>query len=807
MNDRPGAGVCVGLLLTTLAILAHQLLLTRIFSVTLSYHYSFVAVSVTMFGMTLGALVVYLRPAWFPKAATAQRMGVAGASFAILIVISFLIYLQLPVRPIDDRPRSLMPLAVVTLSYGLISLPFVPAGMGVTLALTRFPRQIGKLYALNLVGAGLGCLAVAVLSRWIDPPVLILHVAGAAAVGAILCLEDGVPGRRPWLGGIALAVLLSSGWWSAASGDGCLRVLRPKWVKGEREEPPLCERWNAFSRVAVWRAGREPFGWGISDRFTAREPVEQLVMTIDAGAVTVMTRFDGDASRLDFLRYDVTNLVHHIRPRAKVLVIGSGGGRDILAALHFRQPQVVGVEVNDAVLEIVHGRYGLFTGFLNEQPGVTIVNDEARTYVARTDRQFDVIHSSLTDTWAATATGAYVLMENSLYTVEGWQQMVGRLSRRGVISFSRWYGPDSPVEIYRLATLAVATLKRMRVDRPGDHLIAVACAPNPEHDYPTGVATLLVGRRPFSDADIDTVRAVARKMGFRVLLTPRAARDELLGRIARSDNLPALVESYPADISPPTDDRPFFFHMLRLGDVFTFARQKDPLLEGNVDTIRLLGWLLVTAAAWTGLCVLVPLGLSTKRGTLADSAPYLAYFCGIGLGFMLVEIALMQRLSAFLGHPIYSMTVVLWCLLLAGGCGSWLSGLIVRDVARGRAALVCLAAAAGTIAAVAITAPPLLTRFQGAATAARIGVAGALLVPLGLVMGTAFPIGMRAATARSPALTPWLVGLNGAASSCGAVLAVVISLGLGISRTLAVGVGCYGAVLLCFLWARWRKAH
>ncbi|MHC4181372.1 MAG: spermidine synthase family protein, partial [Planctomycetota bacterium] len=532
-TPRAGLGVYAGLLLTTLATLAFQLLLTRIFSVTMYYHYTFVAISVTMFGMTVGAILVYVLPRWFPAAAAGQRMALAGTCFGVLILLSFAIHVRIPFFTAEARLGDLW---MMVLNFVLLSLPFIASGVCVTIALTRFPAQLGKLYATDLVGAGLGCLLVAVVSRWIGAPTLILDVAALAAVGGLCFLLD-TPARRCHLVCVGLGCLLvaaavtalrwldvplpvvvgmaaagaigtlwfllrsTAPWWLSTSGSALLvlvivvslsttpaghraTLLRPYPVKDrdEKTDPPIYERWNAYSRVAVWEAGNRPLGWGLSGHAKYIELIDQTWridqkwLNIDASAGTPLTRFDGDLAPLEFLRCDVTNVVHYVRPNSRVLVVGSGGGRDILSALYFGQPEIVGVEINEAVLEAVNGKFGDFTGHLDDPdrfPGVSFVNDEARSYIARTDRKFDVIQVSLIDTWAATAAGAYVLTENALYTTEAWKRMIERLTDRGVISYSRWYSVEDPSEIYRLTSLAVAALKESGVASPADHLIIV----------------------------------------------------------------------------------------------------------------------------------------------------------------------------------------------------------------------------------------------------------------------------------------------------------------------------------------------
>lgn len=790
-------GVYVGLLLITLATLTYQMLLTRIFSVTMWYHFSFLAISVTMFGMTVGAILVYLRPAWFEAAAADQRMGLAALVFSVLIVVSFLTHLSIPfiVRP------SLVHIWAVAVQYVVLSLPFVASGVAVTVALTRFPGQIGRLYAVDLIGAGLGCLVVAVALSWIDAPTLVIDVSALASAGAVFALV-GTPARG--LRRLSLAATLVLVALSVASNVMAIRqtpLIRPVWVKGHLQPTPLYEKWNAFSHVGVWDYTKEPFGWGLSARCPAEEEAEQKILRIDSSAATVMTRLEGDPAELNYLRYDVTNLAHFVRPRGRVLIVGAGGGRDLLSALHFDQREIVGVEINGAILDTVNRRFGDFTGHLNRFPNVRLVHDEARSYIARTKEEFDIIQVSLIDTWAATAAGAFVLTENSLYTVEAWKRMLGRLSDRGLITFSRWHSEAAPGELYRLAALAAESLKRTGVKQPEKHLVVVHRSRD-ETETAAGVATLLASRNPLSEADVKAVRKVCQEMDFHLLLAPGFVSDPLLKRLCSAEDTYQVARSYPIDISPPSDDNPFFFNMLRLRDMFDLKLLDTAGVRANMMAVSVLGVLLITVTALTGLCIVVPLWLTTKREWLAGSLPYFVYFAGIGLGFMLVEITLMQRLNVFLGHPIYGMTVVLFCLLVSCGCGSWLSGILVSDVRRGFSALACLALLLAAVLTAGFAGMPLLSSLDWLPTPGRIAVACAILLPLGLTMGMGFPLGMRAAGLGAANLGAWLFGINGAMSICGSVLAIVLSLSFGIRAAFFLGAGCYVAAWFAFLWVQ-----
>lgn len=792
----------VGVFLVAMATLMYQVLLTRIFSVSMWYHFGFIAISVTMFGMTVGAILVYLAPSLFPDSKLHARLGQTAFVFAVTIVFSFLSHLSIP---FITKP-SFVHLFAIVLTYILLAIPFTASGVCLSLALTRIPSRVGAIYAADLVGAGLGCLATVWLLSVLDGPSAVVLLGALAAVGAV-CLGWNACRHATW-GGVVLALLcaVASLANAVAVRNGSEAALRLAWVKGRLETPALWERWNAYSRVSVWPWTDQAFGWGLSDRWPQERRVEQLLLNIDASAATVLTRYSGDPRQIEHLEYDVANTAHHLRPNASVLTIGVGGGHDIASALYFKQPRITGVEINAQIIEAVNGHFGDYTGHLDRQPGVTIVNDEARSFVARSTEAYDIIQVTLIDTWAATASGAFVLSENALYTVESWTRMLSRLTPTGVLTFSRYYFRTQPAEVYRLVSLASAALRTHGVTSPRGHIAIVrkmrATQENP--DEPHGVGTILVSPTPFSEADLRTLDGVCERFGFEVVLSPRAALDETFAALASdsADEARAAMDAAALNITPPTDDSPFFFHMLRLRDFMRRDLWNVSLLDFNLKAVFVLAVLLGTVIVLTGACILVPLWLTADRSALAGALPLFLYFMGIGFGYMLVEISMMQRLNIFLGHPIYGMTVALFTLLVSSGIGSALSEKLVPSIDRGRMPERIMTTLVALTAVYLVVSGALFHAGEPASTPVRIALAVGLLAPLGLLMGMAFPLGLRVAATRHPGLTPWLWGINGATSVCASVLVVAVSLTFGISTAFGAGVVCYLAATLALAKAR-----
>jgi hypothetical protein len=795
-RSQATAGTYAGLFMVSLSALMYEVLLTRIFSVTMWYHFAFVAVSVALFGMTVGALLVHLLPERFPVEKAKERLSLFALLFGLAIVVSFLTQLSIPFNP----EWTLLAVYSVGFTYLVISVPFVFSGVCVCLALTKFSRQVSKLYAADLVGAGLGTIALLRLLDVLDGPSAVVAIASLCCVGAVLFAYDAGMRGTMWLAAGAAALLLSFTITNAIAYRHQEPILRLMWTKGERDQAGLYEKWNSFSRIKVTGDPdvlSRPVGGGMSPTLPADFQVRQLGLTIDAGAGTVLTYYDGDPQTVEHLKYQVVNLAHYIRSNADVLVVGVGGGSDVLAALAFDQHSVTGVEINQQILDAVNKVYGDFTGHLDRDPRVRFVNDEARSYVARSNEKFDIIQISFIDTWAATAAGAYALSENSLYTVEGWQTFLDHLTPGGVLTVSRWYVSERPLEAYRLTALAAKVLRDRGIDDPRQHVF-LAMGPAPV----VPVGTILVSPQPFSQEDLATLERVARQMQFEVVLAPDHASDSTFNAILEAEDPAAFGAAYPFDISPPTDDRPFFFQMVRLQDAFDSVSVWEDYLT---KPTRVLFSLAIAVLSLTFLSIVLPLALTTNKAALRGMLPFFVFFSGIGLGFMLIEISQLQRLIIFLGHPSYALSVVLFSLLLSSGIGSLATQRLGNPHPR-LSILWPFVPLVVLLIAFAFVTPLAIDRLDSATTPFRIVAATAMLVPIGFLMGMPFPIGMKLASLRPNAPTAFLWGINGAMSVCASVLAVLIALSWGISSAFWAGCVSY-AIALAALAYEARSLH
>src|SRR6266699_526271 len=754
--DEPKRATYIGLFLTTLSLLQFELFLTRIFSVTMWYHFAFMAISLAMFGLAAGAIFVEL----MKKGEAHAMLANFGLLFALTSAICFAAQLYLPVDPETE-------IVWTALAFILAAIPFVFAGMVVCVALTRFPRHTAALYAADLAGSAAGCILTIPILNHIHAPTAVILNAGIAALAAFAWPSNG---KTRWIAGSCGALLLALG-----AINQSVKLVDIQWLKGGRNSHDgLYEKWNAFSRIHVRELGSQPFGWGLSPRYRAQREIGQLYLDIDSGAATVITKFDGNLNAVEHLKYDVTALAHYLRNPTSVLVIGIGGGRDILTSLAFGQRHVTGVEINPDILRLLTRRFGQYSGSLQNNPDVTLVHDEARSYVSRSLESYGIIQASLIDTWAASAAGAYVLTENGLYTKEAWLTFLTHLTPDGILTMSRWYYEAQPAEILRLAALATASLMDIGVADPRQHVIIVR-----NQD----VATIMVAKRPFSAADIDTVTKISKAMEFQPVLTPRFAERPEFEAISTPGQYEHLIRTYPLNIEAPTDD-------LLKRSTFQGMNQL------NLRAVNVLGRSLAIVSGLSAIAIIAPL-VFRRKVREARSIRLMIYFAAIGLAFMMVEIGQLERLIVFLGHPIYGLTVVLFVLLLASSCGSFYSS-------RMRPWMWLLPVA---LAAFIFASPSVTYQLTAASTPVRIAVSALLLFPSGFFMGMAFPLGIsKAVSVNEGAPTAWYWGVNGAFSVISSVLAVAVAVFWGVTVTLLVGLGAYILALIALGDLKWEIA-
>ena len=753
----------LGVFTVSLATLMLELTLTRLFSATMFYHFAFLAISLALFGSGASGVFLYLARPRLDGERTARLMAVACSLFAASTVLALVVILGHPLSPFSPGLGILLSLAWI---YGAAALPFFFAGCVITLAIAAWTREINRVYLFDLAGAALGCLLLVPALGTLGAIDTVLLVALLAALAGWLLSAE-----RFTLALVALAAVLLA--WNRTS-----PFIELREAKGLSEDPVVFSRWNSFSRVTV----------------TSTPDPDRLLLYIDADAATIIHKDASDLQRHAAERDRIESLAYQARHRDKVLIIGPGAGVDVIVARLHGARDVTAVEVNPLVARAVMSSepFRTFSGRLYEQPGVRLVVDEGRSFLRRSDERYDLVLGTMVDTWAATAAGAFALTENNLYTREAFRDYLARLAPGGVLSLTRWY-QTPPDQLLRILSLGRVVLAERGVRDPGRHFIVVRG--QQEGGQPLATATVLLKAEPFSDDEVAGAEAFAERSGFEVLYTPRTRPDNDLARLVEAPDPEAFWDAFSSDVSPPTDNRPFFFQSARPSQVFSRRWSRGEWRRTNLGTLVLFGVVGISALV-VALFILGPLLLARRRvAAVRGRLPFLLYFAALGAGFIVVEVVLVQKCVLFLGHPVYALTVVLFAVLLWSGIGSWLAGR-VRDEDAPRALRRMLLAVAGLVVVAAFGLAPIFYALVQLPAPVRILITVLSLAPLGLALGMPMPTGLRLLAGRAPELIPWAWGVNGAASVLGSVAAIALAMRWGFDVALLTAAALYLTAML-----------
>ena len=771
--------LALGVLLTSLSVLTLEITVTRIASIVMYYHFSFLAVSLALLGLGIGGIYVFLFSRRLPVeqlgryATMACLLQAACALLALTVLLSLRLNLSVSWAWLFS-PAGAQFLLVI----GLLIVPFFFGGIALSLVLRHYSAQVNWLYFADLLGAGLGCLFIILAFDWLGGITSVFLVAllpiAAAAMFALFANDRKLLPLTLTLG----VVLIALGTLNAPT-----QWLRIRFPKGEVETTPVYEKWNAYSRVAVYPPNLLSKNF---ERWDADKavPVDRMGIDIDAGAWTSIVHFDGNLDKLAYLRGDIAAVPYRLTPKQNVLIIGSGGGQDVLIALLFGTRRVTAVEMNPIMFTIVNDRFGDFSGHVYQRPEVKAVIDEARSFIRHSPEHYDIIQATLVDTFAASVAGAYALSENYLYTQEAFGDYWDHLNDDGILAMTRWY-QEPPAEIFRLTTLALAVMREHNVPNPEKHIVIT------RQEFR---ATFLLKKSEFTQVEIAALQAAEEEGAFEVIYTPLAAADSDFKKLLAQPT--EFVRAYPANIAAPTDDKPFFFYFVKPSDN-PFSTLSG-MFQGENEPSTLLATLFVFLLALALLFIFLPLG-AFAGAAIKNHWSALIYFACLGLGFILIEIALIQRFILFLGHPIYALAVILFALLFFGGIGSYLSGGFA-DAIRPRAHAIVLLGLIVLLFIYDTAFPWFISTFIGLDTGARIILTIGLLCPLGLLMGMPFPLGIKSVGMTASVLIPWLWGVNGALSVVGSVFAAIVAINFGLRVTFLIGTLVYALAWIVVLY-------
>jgi hypothetical protein len=743
---------------TTLATLLLELALTRIFSVVFHYHLSFLAISIALFGLGAGGVLSYLAAG--EGADYYGRLGrlALGNALAAVAALAFLL----------SRRGELSSFTLLGI-YLACALPFLFAGMVVSMVIGDTIERVNKVYFYDLLGAAGGCLLLVPLLEAIGGPSTVIAAAVLySTAGAIWYTLAGAPRGR------IVAVALGLALVALVVYNKSKHVVDVKYAKGQELKEEFFVKWNSFSRIAI-----------------TQDSSRMMMIVIDADASTGIASYDidhlSDEQRAGLLS-EGPGLPYALRPAAKTLIIGPGGGFDVTRALASGSKNVTGVEINPIIARtIMKEKFPSLSRNLYLRPEVKIVEEDGRSFVRRSPEKFQVLQATLVDTWASTAAGAFALSENNLYTSDAFYDYLTHLTDDGILAFTRW-GFQPPRESLRLLTLAMDALERLGEKRFTQHVIvARENAKNIEGWGATD--TVLISRKPFSFEDVEHARQIMQSAKIEPIYLPGDKPDNPFYEVLHTPDLDGFLARYPYDVSPVDDNRPFFFYTVQPRDVWRFissGNQDSADFKINRAVPTLFSLVSVSILATIAMLALPPLVLGSRLPAERGVRVFLLYFLCIGVGYILVQVALIQKFVLLLGHPTYALIVIIFAMLIASSLGSfWSKRLGAAD--RDSTLRTVLMAVAALVTVLSLVVTPLANAAVGWPFAARVLLTIALIAPPAFAMGMPFPSGLARLERWHKPSVRWAWSINAAASVLGSALAMFLALYLGLRETLFIG--------------------
>jgi hypothetical protein len=748
-----------------------ELSLTRIFSVVFYYHFAFLAISIALFGLGGGGIFSYVVAGRGGK--LYAKLGGLGLANSACVVLALWFILS--------RTGNLS-IATLALVYFASALPFFLAGIVVSIAISESVQRVDRAYFFDLAGASTGCLLLIPFLNWFGGPNTVIASAVLFSVAAAFWFNQAGAARSR-----AAAVLVALLLVMLIAVNGKRHIVDIRMAKGQSLPPERFTAWNSFSRIGV---SRVDVTWESEVKWT---------IIIDGDAGTGISPFDWDGG---LQPEDKFKLLHQgpgfpyaLRPGAKALIIGPGGGYDIARALAGGSRDITAVEINPIIADhVMRDKFAAESHRIYFRPEVRVFKEDGRSFVRRSEEKYQVVQATLVDTWASTAAGAFALSENSLYTSDAFYDYLTHLTDDGVLAFTRW-GFDPPRESLRLVSLGMAALARLEEPDPARHVMAIREDTARLHGW-GALDTVLISRKPFTSEDVSRARDILRDARMEAMYLPGDPTANPLGELATSSDPEAFFRGYRYDVSPVSDDRPFFFYTVQPRDLWDFVTNAS---SASADykinrAVPLLFGLLGVSLAATALMLVLPRWLLRSRlpkqkGVVA----FLWYFLCLGAGYILIQVALIQNFVLLLGHPTYALTVIVFSMLVSSGLGSYFSRRLLGE--RDNRLIAALLAITLLIGLLAIVARPIVASAAAWPLAAKAILTTLSIAPAGFLMGMPFPTGLRRLERKHSPSIRWAWSLNAAASVLGSAAAIFLAIYLGLRATLLIG----GALYLCAL--------
>lgn len=771
--------------------LVYEVLLTRVSALRLAFHFSFLVVSNALFAVGVaGALLTLVRRR---TAGREQEWALrAAALFTIALPLTYAFLLTWDV-PAQFRLADSASTGSLAIFNAVAALPFVFGGAAIGLLLQGGARAVHRVYAADLVGAAIGCFATP-FALWRTGAGGTLCIA--AALGALGAMTLARSPRGRGLAGLAAALLAAASPFVDArypvpSKTELQLTPQTRFIAGDER---VASRWSALSRIDVDRVPEAERSLFLRPPGVPMpRPEQQAFLMQDGSAGTYIHDYTGTPEALEGLKLSLYSLASRVLEPRRVFIIGAGGGDDVWAAKANGAERVKAVELNRAVLDVHTELFPDWSRGILEDPRVELVHAEGRSALLRearalgdTDR-YDLLQMSGIDTWTALQSGAYMLAENFLYTRDAIRDMFGILGPDGAVQITRFSGD---IEAIRL----LATIRSVH-DEVGTGTFADCVAVVPAGSF----GAILAKRSPFTADELARLDRFLRDSGAAVLAHPRRQLGGRVEEFVRAADPAALLATIPYDLRPVSDDRPYFFHFHRWNDLGKARESIDaPMVVTQGNPLFLLGQLAIGLAV--ALLLLLPTLVVAVRGSDhprrgRQAVAAFGYFGGVGAGYIVLQVALLQKLVLLVGHPLHSVTVTLFTMLLATGAGAFLSrNRFAGNAPPGRMWAVPVGLAV-YLMAFSVASPAITSWAVPLADVQRFAVAAALVAPVGLLLGIPFAHGIAAIEERSPSLVPWAWSANAATTVVGSILAVIVSINLGFDAVFGLGVALYSIAM------------
>ncbi len=776
MPSRPDARIYLSTFMIAFSTLLFEIALTRIFSVLTWHHFTPMIVSIALLGFGVAGSFITLKNKADAASLASPFIAKNAFWFGFSALASVLLITRLYFEPLAITKDWTQLLSLFSY-YVLLTIPFFFAGLCLGSIISLYQKDISRVYFSDLLGASAGSLVSAMAIQALGVTNLVFLIALLGGITGLIMdsFEKGWGNLRNWLKVSFLGLALTAGLYF----DPYLVHVPPSKPLFYGANPYKTDsdivfsRWSVVGRIDITRPIRRAlssFGGEVSSLSRAVQ-WDHIFIYQDGQAPTGILKTDGNLSNMPFLANYLQAAPYAVKKTPKVLVIGIGGGIDGLIALAHGAKEITGVDINSLIIDAITEKYARYAGRIFNRPEVKTVVAEGRHFLSRTDSCYDVIQLSGVDTFTALASGAYALTENYLYTTEAIKDYWRHLSDDGVLSFSRWYFKP-PRETLRLTAMMVKAIEELGVAEPFRHIVIINGA---------SWAETLLKKTPFSPEEMETIRHWTRSNKFQMMYDPDKNMNSEFDTVIRSParTREEFFRRYVYNVRPASDNRPFFFDYYKWKHLFRkekgeygFAAIRMPLSLWTL-VLSLFQILLLAVIGILYPQLKLKQALTAKGGKLA----VICYFGALGLGFIFIEIGLIQKFMVFLGGPTYSFSITLFSILFFSGLGSYFTR---RMRASPRKIFLALPVflvllTLGMSQAFSLVIP----HWLGLSLPLRAALAIVLLAPLAFVMGMPFPSGIRLLSHHEPGLVPWAWAINSFTTVFGSIFCIFLSMMLG----------------------------